>query len=316
MTQLHPKDVSASDRRFARVLWHTVETIHAVTYFAEESTQASAAAGVRGFWRTYFGFRAAPLGACSSAVVTATFFGFSPDMVDRAIPAAWALLTPEAYLDLRAASAAKALRRLVPSIDNQMSECRTIDLLDSVNSSTGSAGRSLFAGNVAVGRRVDRVERLWQTCTTMREFRGDGHIAALTTAGLVAPEALCLFAADNRMPLAVFEQSRGWSADDLKVARARLEDRGLIDGTGATAAGRRLRQDVERTTDELAAASSYHLNLTQRETLIATLNPIALTIAASGLIPYPNPIGLPDVSHRFPSDLDTGPADRTAQPAA
>lgn len=308
MTSPQSRVASASERQFARALWHAVETIHAVTYFAEESTQASAAAGVRGFWRTYFGFRAAPLGACSSAVVTATFFGFSPDMVQRAVPAAWDLLPPEAYLDLRATSAAVALRRLVPSIEDQVSASRTLEVLDSANSSCDPAGRPLFAGNLAVSPPADRVERLWQHCTTMREFRGDGHVAALTKAGLTATEALCLFAADNAVPLQVFEKSRGWSADDLALARARLEDRDVIDEGGVTSSGRRLRQDVERTTDELAAASTLHLDSIQREALMATLSPIALTIATSGLIPYPNPIGLPDMNHETLPGLDQGPS--------
>ena len=308
MTSPEPEDRGAAERRLARTLWHRVETVHAVTYFAEESIQASAGAGVRGFWRTYFGFRAAPLGACSADVVTATFFGFSPDMVQRAIPAAWDLLAPERYLDLRAISAAVALRRLVPSIDTHLSQGRTLELLSSVNRSCGPAGGPLFAGNLGVGRRGDPVEQLWQGCTTMREFRGDGHVSALTTAGLDPTEALCLFATDNRTPLALFEKSRGWSAEDFELAQARLEGRGLVDGNGVTEAGRRLRDDIERTTDELAAAPMSHLGLTQREALLAALDPVAMAIAASGLIPYPNPIGLPKVSRHSVSDSSKSPA--------
>ena len=295
VTPSQPEGDGAANRRFARTLWHLVETVHAVTYFAAESTQASAEAGVRGFWRTYFGFRAAPLGACSPAAVTATFFGFSPNMVQRAVPAAWDLLAPEAYLDLRATSAAEALRRLVPSIDTQMHGV-LLELLGSVNSSCSVAGRPLFAGNLAVENRRDPVEQLWQHCTAMREFRGDGHVAALTTAGLEPTEALCLFAIDERTPLALFEKSRGWSTDDFEQARARLEDQGLVDGNGVTEAGRRLRDDIEQMTDELAAGSMADLEVTERETLLAALDPIVIAVAASGLIPHPNPIGLPKAS--------------------
>lgn len=221
---------------------------------------------------------------------------------------AYALLTPEAYLDLRATSAATALRRLVPSIEDEVSASRNLEVLESANSSCDPAGRPLFAGNLAVSPRVDRVERLWQHCTTMRDFRGDGHVAALTAAGLTATEALCLFATDSAMPLTVFEQSRGWSADDLALSRARLEDRDLIDDSGVTSSGRRLREDIERTTDDLAAALTLHLDATQREAMMATLNPIALSIATTGLIPFPNPIGLPDVSDRSLEGLDKGPS--------
>ena len=46
-----------------RALWVRVETIHAVTYFADESRAAANSCGMKGFWMGYFGFRAAPLGA-------------------------------------------------------------------------------------------------------------------------------------------------------------------------------------------------------------------------------------------------------------
>ena len=46
----------------AREFWKRIETLHAVTYFDHESTDAATNAGLRGFWMGYFGFRAAPLG--------------------------------------------------------------------------------------------------------------------------------------------------------------------------------------------------------------------------------------------------------------
>ena len=54
-----------------RHLWTLVEPIHAITYFAPESQQAFEDADLPGFWRGYFGGRAAPLGAVDSGAVTA-----------------------------------------------------------------------------------------------------------------------------------------------------------------------------------------------------------------------------------------------------
>lgn len=99
----------------ARALWQLVEAIHAVTYFASESTAASSKVGVRGFWRTYFGFRAAPFGGCSAATVTSAFYGFAPAFVERAVPAIWALADPATFLTIRASSAADALYWLLMS---------------------------------------------------------------------------------------------------------------------------------------------------------------------------------------------------------
>ena len=46
----------------SRRLWKAAETVHAVTYFSEESMAAARDLGYRGFWMGYFAFRAAPLG--------------------------------------------------------------------------------------------------------------------------------------------------------------------------------------------------------------------------------------------------------------
>ena len=79
----------------ARSMWTLFEPIHAVVYFAPEARGAFERAGLRGFWRGYFAGRAAPLGAASPAVVTASFFNFAPSFVARAIPGVWELITPE-----------------------------------------------------------------------------------------------------------------------------------------------------------------------------------------------------------------------------
>jgi len=78
----------------ARSMWTLFEPIHAVIYFTQEGRSAFERAGLRGFWRGYFAGRAAPLGQPSAAVVTASFFGFAPGMVARAIPGIWELISP------------------------------------------------------------------------------------------------------------------------------------------------------------------------------------------------------------------------------
>ena len=53
----------------ARRLWATLETIHDVVYFAPGVRDAGVGLGLRGFWMTYFAFRAAPLGAVGAEPV-------------------------------------------------------------------------------------------------------------------------------------------------------------------------------------------------------------------------------------------------------
>ena len=59
-----------TDRERARRLWHLLEPIHAVAYFAPEPLAAYSEAGTRGFWMGYVAGRAAPLGTVTAAPVT------------------------------------------------------------------------------------------------------------------------------------------------------------------------------------------------------------------------------------------------------
>src|SRR6266516_1365278 len=70
----------------ARRVWASLETLHDVIYFADGVRPAGIALGLRGFWMTYFAFRAAPLGAVPAAPVIAAFGGFHPAMVAKALP--------------------------------------------------------------------------------------------------------------------------------------------------------------------------------------------------------------------------------------
>ena len=98
-------------------MWTRFEPIHAVTYFSPEARSAYERAGLRGFWRGYFAGRAAPLGAVSPAVVTASFYNFAPSFVARAIPGVWELISPAEALAVRAAGAAEALGGLLAGLE-------------------------------------------------------------------------------------------------------------------------------------------------------------------------------------------------------
>src|SRR3712207_771885 len=95
-----------------RRMWHLFETVHAVTYFAEEPRAAAAGLGLRGFWAGYVVFRAAPLGTVAPAVVTAAFHGFGPRRVAKVLPEAWDAVSPAQAIEARSASTAEALRAI------------------------------------------------------------------------------------------------------------------------------------------------------------------------------------------------------------
>jgi len=273
-------------------MWHVLEPINAVTYFAPECRAAMTDCGLRGFWMGYFAARAAPLGTATASTVEATFFNFHPERVHRAIPAAWALATPADVVEARQAAAAAALRRLVSSIE--VLAATVSPLLAMAMGAAPPGGRPLFAANRDVPTPDDPVAALWQLATTMREHRGDGHVALLVGAGLDGCEAHVLFAATEQLDPVILQDSRGWQVDDWAAATERLIDRQLIEADGAaTPAGRDERARLERRTDELASAAYAGLGEERIDELIAELAPAARAIADSGEISYPNPMGLP-----------------------
>jgi hypothetical protein len=241
----------------------------------------------------YFGLRAGPMGAAPSGVVEAVFGNFAPTFVRRWVPAVWELASPEALVAVRAAAAAASLRRLAPSIEAAISV--DADLAGAI-AAASAAGRPLFAANRDLAPPTDPVARLWQRCTTLREHRGDGHVAALTAAGLDGLDAHVLIALEPGGDAQDLQRTRGWSARQWALAVRRLQAGGLLDSAGRlSAAGRRLRDEVEATTDRLALTPWEQLDDGAARRVIDALSPAAEEIAASGLIRYPNPIGLPSL---------------------
>jgi hypothetical protein len=283
----------------ARDLWHLIETVHAVTYFAPSCRDAAKAAGYRGFWMGYFACRSAPLGPVGPGVVVAAFANFEPSMVARALPDAWDFAAPEVAVEARAAAAADALRRCLDGEEGSLEATaeRLQGVLDRAVEAADPTGRPLFAANREVIPFEDPVADLWQMCTTMREHRGDGHVAVLVSEGLGGCEPHVLAAARRCEDPEPLQAARGWSDDAWSDAVATLTGAGLLlAGGGLTEQGRRFHDHIEDRTDELAAAPYVALGETGREALRDGLIPLAAAVVASGWLPFPNPIGLPDVA--------------------
>jgi hypothetical protein len=107
---------------------------------------------------------------------------------------------------------------------------------------------------------------LWHAQTLLREFRGDGHLAALVLHDLGPVEALGLHLATGDLPEAFLRSTRGWPdaewdrGVDRLVARRLVERVAPSDGHPAslilTDRGSELREAIEVQTD-LAAVYAY-----------------------------------------------------------
>jgi hypothetical protein len=224
-------------------------------YFVPEATERYAALGVTGR-AGYFASRAAPMGAVPADVVIATFFNFHPGLVRDAIPAAWDATSPAQLVDARLDAADAALRRLAPaSIGSpEVKEAASLARDAAEAARDRPEGRPLFAGHAALEWPSEDHLVLWHAITLLREFRGDGHISALTVEGLTGCEALVVHGATGEVPPAVLKMSRAWPDDEWAAAVARVRSRGWIDDGGAlTESGSAHRQRVEDRTDVLAA---------------------------------------------------------------
>ncbi|MFD1073897.1 hypothetical protein ACFQ29_11700 [Longispora fulva] len=266
-------------------MWTLFEPLHAVTYFAPECRAAFEEAGLRGFWRGYFGGRSAPLGAVGAAPVAAMFFGFAPRMVERALPGLWELAAPEVALRARAEGARAALLRLLPEAAGDLAEAA--GLLRQAAEAVDTAGRPLAAANAALPWPTDPLDVVWHAATVLREHRGDGHVAALVVAGLDGCESLAWRAAlDNDRRL--LQQARGWADDEWTLAEGRLVEKGWLDAAGRpTEFGEAAFAQVEARTDVIADDVWRGVDTGR---LVELLAPLA-AVAAEAL-PFPNPIGL------------------------
>ncbi|MGQ0576941.1 MAG: SCO6745 family protein, partial [Pseudonocardia sp.] len=248
----------------------------------------------RGYWGLYFPLRAAPLGGASAAVVTALFYGFHPGLVARVLPAAWEVAPPWRFLQARLDAVDAALHRLVgPELLGSPEVAEAAELARAAASGAPTAGRPLGAANADLSWPGPAHLVLWQAQTVLRELRGDGHVAALLTAGLDPVEALALFAADAGVQAEFLRKRRGWSQDEWSAGIGRLATRGLVtSGGAATAAGRALRAGVETRTDILAGEAWSALGDAAADRLVELMAPLVRAVVDGGGFAPANPIGL------------------------
>ena len=277
-----------------REMWRAYEPVHAVVYFAPESREEYAGAGLKGSWMGYFASRSAPMGAVGSEAVVATFHNFRPQMVRRAIPDAWSFSDPERVLAARLRVADVALHRLLGEAAEgpEIEEAAELAQRAVAAAATELGGRPLFAAHAALPVPEEPLLSLWHACGALREHRFDGHVAMLTGYGVGGLEALILHAGSGGTPREILQPSRGWTDEEWSAAEDALRQRGFLDAEGdLTERGLSLHDAVERRTDDLARTPLEALGH-DLVRLHALLVPLSARIAAGGGIPPVSPLGL------------------------
>lgn len=267
-------------------LSRTIDILHSISYFVPEAAERFGALGMEGRM-PYFAARSAPMGAVSTEVVAATFYNFNPELVAKSIPAAWQLASPETVTSLRYEIVDSAVARLLGDLARSDELARAAAILRrAAEAIPNGDGRSLYAAHAALPWPESPHGQLWHAVTLLREYRGDGHIAALVANGLSGLEALITHtAAGIGFSVEFALLLRGWSAEQWAAGADRLRERGLIDHDALTPVGVELRSRIEDLTDTLAFAPWSTLSDEDAETLAAVAKAIREAVKSANLFP-------------------------------
>ncbi len=281
---------------WARRAWAALETVHVPGYFSAPCREEYKALGLRPSL-AYFPVRAAAMGPVPAEVVEATFYVFAPRLVRQVLPECWAIAAPAQVLRARHAGVAATLHGLLDPVlaelpDGQLSEA--VDLARRACEGLSAPGRPLYAAHASLAWPADPLMQLWHASTLVREHRGDGHVAALVTAGISPLQAMLTYGlTGSGVSLTFLRRSRGWTDAEWDECGQLAVERGLVErveggvedsGFALTDAGRRLRTDLESATDRSALVGWAHLGATGTRRLAELLRPLSKAVLASGAL--------------------------------
>lgn len=276
------------DPAAVRLAWRVTEPLHAMVYFVPEAEERFAAIGIPGA-AGYFCSRAGALGPVGAGTVAATFYNFCPALIAAVLPAAWERATPAAAMAARLDAAGAALTRGLGKdvLDGpEVAEAARLARHAAESATPYANGRPLFAAYAELPWPEEPHLVLWHAQTVLREFRGDGHVAALLVAGVSGLESMVLHIAAGETDGRFLHRTRGWSRQEWTEATDSLRGRGLIEGDEPTLtdAGRELRAGIEATTDRLGTPPYLVLGEAGCARLAALTRPLSRTIVKAGML--------------------------------
>jgi hypothetical protein len=240
----------------------------------------------------YFTSRAASMGQVPGAVAAAAFGVFDPVAVDLGVTHGWSLTDAATIYRARQEGAAAQLARVLGPSPEGIEQ--VAELLARAGDGLKPAGRPLFAGMSSVPVPDDPLAAAWVLGDRLREYRGDCHTAAWTSAGYDPVEISLVSEVWWGLKLRSYSRSRGWSADALDAAVEQLRSAGDLDGDALTEAGRDRRVAVEAATNLPCRAIVENLS-DDLDVLVAALLPWGQAIRDAGGYP---PGGIHDLVGR------------------
>jgi hypothetical protein len=231
----------------------------------------------------YYCSRAGCMGQVPGDVVVAAFGVFNPELIVPAVERGWSIAGVDEVLAARERGATASLQRILGMPD----ELPWVTQVLQRAAGAGSAGgRFLYAGLRSLGIPATPWGAAWRAIDTVREHRGDSHIAAWLAAGLDPVEAGLLTELYYAMPSKHYHRGRGWTDRQLDAGLDRLRAAGLATGDrpALTDAGQSFREDIEVATDRQQRPILDAIG-DDFDRLVATLGPWGTAIVADGGFP-------------------------------
>lgn len=275
-----------------RTLAMALEPVAGQVYFSPECHAAYAALGFSPSpgslpnGAAYFTSRGSVMGQVPGEVVAAAFAVFNPEAVVPGVRFGWSKVDAATMCAARTRGAVDQLVRILGAEPEGLADATV--LLALAVEPLRPEGKPLFAGLQSLGLPGHPMGDMWRLADMLREYRGDAHTAAWTSAGLHATEVGLLTELYWGLPMRSYIRTRAWTDEQLNAAETSLSERGLVAGGAFTAEGRALRESVEVVTDAQCAVILDALG-DSVEDLLAILNPWGDAIRAAAGYPPQGP---------------------------
>ncbi len=241
----------------------------------------------------YFCSRGSVMGQVPGELVAAAFAVFNPAAVVPSVEIGWTRTDATTICAARTDGAVAALTRMLGAEPDGIE--RAVELLTRATADLRPEGRPLYSGLLSLGLPGSPLGDAWRLADLLREYRGDAHTAAWTSAGFDATEIGMLSELFWGLPSRSYVRSRAWSGADLDAAEARLEARGLMADHALTDLGRDAREAVEVATDAQCAPIVEALG-DDLDELVGLLLPWGAAIRDAAGYPASGPHDLADLA--------------------
>lgn len=285
-----------------RTVSSRLNSFHSAMYFSETVGRKYAEHGLEPGVEGNLAARSAPMGRVNAGVVSAAYYNYSHSYLATQFPKLWDTVSPETMVQVRFDAVTAFMSELFDAREDiaLLTEAATelatamTPVLDNMDFSGRALARATTDA-LAAHTPKTAFEQLWNVATIAREFRGDGHVASLVTAGVPGIDALMLDVATGASfkPRAA-QKTRGYTDEEWKAAQTRLAEAGLLtvgedergfDLPAITDAGRDLKEQVEQLTDGTVAAAWSALTDEEIEALVSPSRSLIKVLAQSGAFP-------------------------------